>query len=389
MNKVKDKRDFNPNQLNEARVARGLTIKELAEAISVTKQAVSQYELGISIPKPEVMMSICKTLEMPRAFFYDEDDDEVKGNTFFRASTTISKKVREMQRKRVNWLYRIHSYLDKYVDFPELNLPNTTCLAEEEWDKDSIEELSVLVRNHWKLGDKPITNMVNLLENNGIVVASLQLGNEKIDAFCQPRSANYYILLGEDKQVAVRRQFDAAHELGHLLMHHDIDNQDKLTKEEFKVMEQQANQFASSLLLPEDAFRSLVASSFTLDDYKELKKYWRVSISAMIMRAKDLGIISESRYTSLQKQISMKKWRQKEPLDDVLPVPSPTALRKAVLALLESGLKDELQIAFELKLNSNDIEMLCNLESGTLSVKEVEPVIKLKNFVIDSVENWK
>nr|WP_269321919.1 ImmA/IrrE family metallo-endopeptidase [Paenibacillus sp. UNC451MF] len=69
---------------------------------------------------------------------------------------------------------------------------------------------------------------------------------------------------------------------------------------------QQANHFASAFLLPEEAFASMVSSDTTLDGYKELKKYWRVSIAAMIHRAKDLGLISLSRYTSLQKQISMR-----------------------------------------------------------------------------------
>jgi Zn-dependent peptidase ImmA (M78 family) len=91
-----------------------------------------------------------------------------------------------------------------------------------------------MMRNLWKLGDKPINDLVNVMESNGIIVGSVELGNIKVDAFCQPRSERSFVILGDDKKSAVRRHFDAAHELGHLLMHMDIHNQENLFKEEIK-----------------------------------------------------------------------------------------------------------------------------------------------------------
>lgn len=97
----------------------------------------------------------------------------------------------------------------------------------------------------------------------------------------------------------------------------------------------------------------------------------------MIFRCFDLGLIDESRYTSLQKQMSMKKMRKKEPLDDVYPLQQPIVLKKSILMLLDSHVKNELQIIQEMSVPQEFIEMLCNLEKGTLNFKEPEPTIKL------------
>ncbi|WP_047154589.1 helix-turn-helix domain-containing protein [Aneurinibacillus tyrosinisolvens] len=366
---------FNPKRLREARLIRGFTISELSEKIGVSKQAISQFELGEHTPKPETMMSIINTLKFPKNFFYREFKEQYVGNTFFRANATASKKSKEIQFNKTLLAGYIYEYLSDYIEFPELNLPNTTDF-DSEWDNESIEQLATKVREHWGIGDKPIANIVHLLEKNGIMVFSVDTDSEKVDAFCQHRKGRPFIFLGNDKQSAFRRQFDGGHELGHILMHKDIDNQDVLNKEEFKKMENQAHRFASALLLPADAFTKTVTSTSLLH-FIELKKYWNVSIAAMIYRCLDLKLIDEGKYTSLQKQMSMKKMRMKEPLDDVFPLQEPVVLRKSILMLLDNNIKNELQVIQEMAVPQEYIEMLCNLEKGTLNFKESEPTIRL------------
>ncbi|WP_439333717.1 ImmA/IrrE family metallo-endopeptidase [Staphylococcus warneri] len=62
-----------------------------------------------------------------------------------------------------------------------------------------------------------------------------------------------FIILGSNKGVAVRRNFDIAHELGHLILHRNIQF-DMLSNEEYKDLENEADIFASELLLPEEKF---------------------------------------------------------------------------------------------------------------------------------------
>jgi Zn-dependent peptidase ImmA (M78 family)/DNA-binding XRE family transcriptional regulator len=373
--KVEQELKFNPKRLREARLIRGHSIKELAELLNISKQAISQFELGDHTPKPETMMSIINTLKFPKNFFYRDFKEQFVGNTFFRANATATKKSKETQFNKTLLAGYIYEYLSDFIEFPELNQPDISNF-DSEWDNDSIERLASKVREHWGIGDNPITNIVHLLERNGIMVFSVDTDSQKVDAFCQHRKGRPFIFLGNDKQSAFRRQFDGGHELGHIFMHKDIDNQDVLSKVEFKKMENQANRFASALLLPTEAFAKTVVSTSLLH-FVELKKYWNVSIGAMIFRCFDLGIIDGSRYTSLQKQMSMKKMRTKEPLDDVFPLQEPVVLKKSILMLLENNIKNELQLIQEMAVPQEYIEMLCNLGKGTLNFKEPEPTIKL------------
>lgn len=366
---------FNPKRLREARLIKGLTISDLAEKIGVSKQAISQFELGEHTPKPETMMALIHYLQFPKNFFYREFKEQYVGNTFFRSNATATKKSKEMQYNKSLLGGYIYDYLSDYIEFPELNLPDISHFNSE-WSINLIEDLAIKIREQWGIGDNPITNIVHLLERNGIMVFSVDTDSQKVDAFCQHRTGRPFIFLGNDKQSAFRRQFDGSHELGHILMHADIDNQEILSREEIKIMENQANRFASAFLLPADAFAKTVTSTSLLH-FLELKKYWKVSISAMIYRCFDLGIIDESRYTSLQKQMSMKKMRTKEPLDDVFPLQEPVVLKKSILMLLENKVKNELQLIQEMTVPQEYIEMLCNLDKGTLDFKEPEPTIKL------------
>ncbi|EFU43416.1 transcription regulator [Paenibacillus vortex V453] len=373
---VKQEPQFNPKRLREARLVRGLTISDLAERISVSKQAISQFELGEHAPRPETVMLLINTLHFPKSFFYREFNEQYVGNTFFRANATATKKSKEIQYNKTLLAGYIYEYVSEYIEFPELNLPDMSQYQSSKWDNNTIEQLAQEVRNHWEIGDKPITNIVHLLERNGIMVFSVDTDSEKVDAFCQHRKGRPYIFLGNDKQSAFRRQFDGAHELGHILMHKEIDNQDVLSRVEFKEMENQANRFASAFLLPAEAFAKTV-TSMSLLHFVELKKYWNVSIAAMLYRCLDLNLIDESKYTSLVKQMSMKKMRTKEPLDDVFPLQEPVVLRKSILLLLDNKIKNEMQLIQEISVPQEYIEMLCNLDKGTLNYNEPEPTIRL------------
>jgi len=373
----KEEQTFNPKRFREARLVRGLSIVDVATLIGVSKQAVSQYELGEAVPKAATMMAIVNALGFPRTFFYRDYKEQYLGNTFFRASTSATKKLREVQYNKAQLVSYIFNYLERYIDFPKFNLPNIQKFDGLGWSRDTIEHLAMEARESWGLGELPIPNIVNLIERNGVLVCSFDMDAKNMDAFCQPRQGRPIIVFGNDKQSAVRRQFDGAHEIGHLLMHKDeVYNQDYLTKDEFSKMEEQANRFASAFLLPANAFENSIKST-SLEAYIELKKYWRVSIGAMLYRSRDLGIISDSRYTSLIKQMSMKKMRVKEPFDDVIPVPEPQILRRSIEMLLDNGVKNVQQIVQEIGMSGEMIEMLCGLSKNRLLYQDNEPKLSL------------
>ncbi len=360
-------RVFNPQRLKSARIFRGKTISELAEETGVTKQAISQFENGKNSPSLETLLQITNVLGFPREYFYKPySNDIVIGNTFFRSLFTTSKKDRLTQEEKTKNLAELYLFLENYVEFQPLDLPDLDALSSLNPDKAAME-----VRKYWSLGNGPIPNMVRLLEKKGFIVSSLNSGTSKIDAFSQYQKVSgkdlYFVVLTKEKGSAARRQFDVAHELGHIILHNFSLNIDELSRDEFKQMEREADDFAASFLLPEETFVKDLIYPNKLDFYIELKRKWKVSIAAMIVRAFRLKVISHNTYQYLMRQISSKGWRKKEPLDDVLKINEPIALNKATELLLVNDIFTGPELLTHFTLAETDVESLLDLKPGTLS----------------------
>ena len=121
---MKERTAFNPKQLTSARISRGMTMKELAERAGLSRQMISNYESGKTIPKAESLLKILSVLNFPRSFFSNEVSEFTTGATFFRSQTASTKRVRDMQKERLKYLFDIYGKLSSYVNFPKLNLPD-------------------------------------------------------------------------------------------------------------------------------------------------------------------------------------------------------------------------------------------------------------------------
>ncbi|WP_025680624.1 helix-turn-helix domain-containing protein [Paenibacillus massiliensis] len=388
---------FNKDRLKSARVFSGFTISELAELSGVSKQAISQFENGKTKPTLETLMKLMYVLKFPREYFYETDVlHEIQvGNTFFRSLVSTSKKERLSQIEKTRYFSKLCDYLEKYIDFPLINLPNLKDLIdlpEKKLDNPSllepedIEEIALSLRKYWGINEEPISNIVFLLEKNGFIITSLATDTYKIDAFSQRQMITnrerYVIILGDGKQSASRRQFDTAHELGHMLLHNWNTDYNDIYLEEHRLIEHQADSFAGAFLLPKNAFLKDLHYPNNLSFYIDLKKKWKVSIQAMIVRAFHLGAISYNQYTYLMKQMNQKNMRKKEPLDDILSVPRPMIINKAVDMLLNANVlrpKDIIE-ADGLNLTQEIVEYLLNLEKGTLNEEKKDNIEVLLQF---------
>lgn len=364
---------FNGVRLKAARKYRGMTIKDLAESVGISKQAISQFENMQNYPQFETLMKIVDVLKFPREYFCQRDQVNIElGNTYFRSLSKMTKKEENMQKEKVKLIGKIFNFLDEYIEFPKLNLP-------EFHIEMTIEEIAMELRKYWGLGEEPVTDMVYLLEKNGIIVTAMNTNTKNIDGFSQQQNINsekrFIVVLGNDKNSAVRRQFSAAHELGHIILHDGFLDMDDITTEEYRNMENEAHSFAAAFLLPKSAFiKDVSAYPTDLNYYKQLKKKWRTSISAMVVRANHLGVISNGSYQSINKRISKLGWRKQEPLDNTLIISQPTVLRRAIDILLDNDILDEDGIIKELSernlaLFSEEVEVLLGLEKGKLKSK--------------------
>lgn len=364
--------------MREAREARGITATALAEMVGVTRQAVSQYETGGVSPHPEVMNRISDVLNLPLQHFWREVPAPEAGPVFFRSFSSATKMAQTRAERRKDWLVEIVSFLNESVEFPTPNFPRRISVSDPNDLPDSwIENIATETRRYWGLGDKPISNVVRLLEKNGAIVSRTTLDADTLDAFSQVIDGRPYIFLSSDKASAARSRFDAAHELGHIVLHSDVDQRHLGNPASHKKMEDQSHRFAASFLLPDTSF-SRDFRMPTLESFQILKTKWVLSIGMMIRRAADLGFISHEQEQKLWISYSRRGWRKREPLDDVLPVEEPKMLRFAFELLLDEGVQTGEEIKARLPFATRDIEELAGLPEGFLEREARARVVTLR-----------
>jgi len=381
-------KNFNGQRLRQARLYNGLSINDLAEILGVTKQAISQYETQNVTPEFEKMRILTEKLKFPSSYFFQKDIYDVNTKTtYFRALLSANKNARLQQQVKLKHLAIIYQVLNKYLEFPILNIPKF-----KYDDKLDFEQIALDLRNYWDIGEKPIDNISHLLEKNGIIVASYPVNQNNIDAYSQKIKVEgndrYIIVLSNDKNLAARSNFDAAHELGHILLHDWNIDIEELPREDFKQQEREANYFAAAFLLPKNAFlRDVSLYPRDLKYYIELKKKWKVSISAMLIRANRLGVLTDNQYQYLMKQMAINNWRKREPLDNVLIKQEPILLNKSIEILMQNNIFNPQEFMDELAENQlsmkpEEVEMLLNLDKGTLSIEQeqdsIASIIKIK-----------
>ena len=366
-------RKFNPSRLSEARTYSKMTGEELANSIGVKKQAISQFENGKATPEYKTVERISSVLKFPVNFFYEKDVPSLQGTTYFRAPFSSNKRDLDSQKVKARYVAHFYGTLAKYVDFHPYNVP-----AFE--DVSDVASIAQKLRNYWGLGQEPISDMVALMERNGIIMSEFATDSKQIDAFTQYNEIgplNYYcVVLGTEKPSFVRRQFSCAHELGHILLHEKYEDKSGINREDFRKQESEANRFAAEFLMPKEAFLlDLQVSANRLNRYIELKRKWKVSISAMVMRAHDLGAITDSQYQYLMRQIAKNGWRTTEPLDDYLPMRHPKALKQAVNIIILNNVLTGKELLSEIgregvSLSKSVVDEVLNLEPDTIVVDE-------------------
>lgn len=373
-----------PYRINQGRVSRGFSMAELADLVGVSKQAISQYETGRSEPSSATLNQISSILKYPVSFFRKPMPkvDNASSVVFFRSKKTSKVKDKNAAREKINIFSEIHGYLNEFVEFPEVNLPEITYVNDDETplDNDTIELYAQQLRMKWEIGDGPIDSLINVAQKNGIIVSSMSLRLAKLEAFSLWKDRPY-IFVNSDKETNVRIRFSVAHEIGHLLMHADNYTEEDLKREVLNnKTEDEANRFAGALLLPVETFSKDIYSS-SIDHFIQLKAKWRVSISAMIRRCEVLGLLSQNQIKYLKDQMTKRNYWKTEPLDNTMPVEKPYAHKQAVKLLLHNNIITPTEFVEYTGCYKEELEEYCFLDKGMLDTKEDTNVIQLRRVL--------
>lgn len=335
-------RQFNPVRLTFARTRRGLKKSDLARQIDVTPRSVTGYENGEFPPEPERLSQIALFLKFPTDFFFEEDPvEELDPDCVsFRAMTKMGSTLRNIALGAGAIATQLNSWIESKFVLPPSDLPSLGTDV-------GPEAAAQVLRQHWDLGEQPIRNMVHLLEAKGVRVYSLSIEAKEVDAFSMWWNGTPFVFLNTHKS-AEHSRFDAAHELGHLVMH-------RHGQPHGQEAEKEAQAFASALLMP---VRSILASQLrfpTVEVLVKAKRQWAVSVAALNYRLHTLGLTSEWINRSLCIQIAKAGYRTSEP--NTIARETSQILEKVFSALREEGIGKS-DIARELHLSTYEIDEL-------------------------------
>lgn len=288
-----------------ARELKGLSQSVLAKSIpNLNQSTLSQLELGALDVSYEIWNKIACYFELPLNFFTLERPKTPISSFYYRKRLTMPKKqLAEIEAKMDIIRMSVDKLLD-IVDIPEFTMPFFDIENYQDKRK-ATEESARKIREFLKIPKGPIINLVDVLERNGIIVYYFKDAPEKFDGITLFTDKVQPIIFVNDSIPNDRKRFTIAHELGHLVLHvrtvQDLDRHEEI----------EANQFASEFLMPEIEIKNTL-HYLNLSNVVSLKEYWKVSKSAVIRRALDLGNIDKGKYTYFNIELSRRGERKVE-----------------------------------------------------------------------------
>lgn len=332
---------FNSQRLRLARSRRKMTSQALAASAGISPVTLSRLENKNNQPESETVESLAKALRYPVGFFFGDDLDEVdKEDASFRSLKAMTAKERNGALAAASLAFSVSDKIDEKFGLPDSDVPN---LSHEK----TPESAAATLRAYWELGDRPVGNMIDLLEAKGVRVYSLTEKTVRVDAFSCWRDGVPFVFLNTLKS-SEHSRFDAAHELGHLCMHQHGGSSHRSAEPE-------ANAFAGSFLMPPSDVRSRIARIHSLSEIKKHKKRWGVSLAALTYQLSKLRILTEWQARSYYIQMNKDGTRKNEPD----PMPFETShIWKTVFQELWNDKITRSDIARDLNIPDDEFESL-------------------------------
>ncbi|NKZ02170.1 XRE family transcriptional regulator [Actinomadura latina] len=339
---------FDCERLTLARRLRGLRKNQLADAVGTTPKAIGRYEAGVHTPDAMALKRLAIALGVPVEFFHGGRSPVSMDGAHFRSLRSTSQIERDQALAYGRIATDVVAALERLVDFPEVDLPEYPVSPDEIAGSGPVEAAR-LTRKALLERPGPVAHVVRLLETHGVIVLVLPRAAERVDAFSVGVHPRPMVFFNPAKGDYWRNRFDAAHELGHLVMHADAEPGEK-------VVEDQAHRFAAEFLMPEQDIASELPATADWERLAQLKTTWGVSMAALLYRARTLGIMQETAYRNAMSTIGSRGWRRHEP-GPAKPLEQPTMLTRAIEIVGQAG-TDRDEVAERARVPRADLDLL-------------------------------
>ncbi|MBM9536750.1 helix-turn-helix domain-containing protein [Desulfobulbus alkaliphilus] len=294
-------------RLLSARKMAGMSLEALSQATGslVSKQAISKYEKGKASPGSEVLIALARALGVKVDYFFRSSQVTIEGLSF-------RKKTRLAAKERNRITYQTIEFLQKYLEIEQIfnigHEANIPIARKRIKTREDIEQAAAEIRRSWNLGEGPIPQLTELLEDHGFKIYEVE-GDENFAGLSGYASGIRIPVIAVSRGGdCVRKRFTIAHELAHLLLN--------FSDCEEKHHEKLCHAFAGALLLPESVIREElgeIRKKVTQWELKKLKGIYGISMQAIMARAHTLGIIDDQSYRMFSIYVSINGWRKDEP----------------------------------------------------------------------------
>ncbi|MDP9366974.1 MAG: XRE family transcriptional regulator [Chloroflexota bacterium] len=294
---------YRPDLLTLARQARGLTQADLARASGISQATISRLEDN-GMPSDEQVGRLAAVLDFPIEFFFQPDPvyGFGVGELFHRRRKTIPTRVLNAVHAEINIRRIAVSRLLRALDLPAPDLP----VVDRDEGPMSPEDAARALRARWLLPAGPVRSVTEILARAGILVIPGRFESHQVDAIgLWPVQSPPLVFVNEDVSQD-RLRLTLMHEVGHFVLH---TGWGLVLGQE---VEEEANRFAAEFLAPAKEI-SPQLRDLTLAKLGQLKRHWRISMGALLVRAKELGCITERRYQSLWTEMGKLGYRKREP----------------------------------------------------------------------------
>lgn len=322
-------------RLKLARTAAGLSLRELEGQIDglVTAQAIGKYERDEMMPSSSVLIALARALNVSEDYLLNPADVELVGVEFRKKQLTSAKETAEV---RSCILSEVERYLEVErilaieppKPFPAAKRPLVESL-------DEAEEAAGQLRKLWGLGEDPIPDLCELLEEKGVKVCAISMPENVSGVQAEVRAANEEhlpVIVVNGKHPGERQRFTLAHELGHMFlrMAGGVDP------------EKACNRFGGAFLVPAKMLLREVGprrKDISVRELFQLKARFGVSAQAIAYRCKDLEIFEQSLFSQVFKVFNANHWRLREPNE--LPGERPQRFERLCIRALSEGVVSE------------------------------------------------
>lgn len=306
-------RTVNAAMITLARESLGMTQTELAGLIDLPQSKLSKIESGQIICPPEVLASLVRALKYPEKFFYQTFQIYPAGMHLYMFRKHKTLPAKELTRIAA-WMNLFRFHVRSLLNAAEIEYKEVPQHDIEEFE--TVADLARAVRQYARIPPGPIKNVTSVLEDMGVVVVPFDPGTRLFAGASMLTEKPNYVVVINSMMPGDRWRWTLAHELAHMVMH----------RIPTLNMEKEADEFAAEFLMPSREIGQYL-TDLTPEKLASLKRYWKVSMFAILGHALRLDKITERQHrTLITKLAGLGITRLKEPAELSIPAEKPTLL---------------------------------------------------------------